>query len=56
LQGIKDFVNIKFSIHNVRENDAVFKNVLNFSGVKSIELDLRHTIIDRMHRLWEVLP
>ena len=28
--------------------DAVFKNVLNFSGVKSIELDLRHTIIDRM--------
>ena len=28
--------------------EAIFKNVLNFSGVKSIELDLKHTIIDRM--------
>ncbi|CAC9652869.1 pentapeptide repeat-containing protein [bacterium endosymbiont of Bathymodiolus sp. 5 South] len=42
-----DFIATRFS-KKVDFTSAIFNNVLNFSGVKSIDIDLKHAIIDRI--------
>jgi hypothetical protein len=45
--GRVDFIATRFS-KKVDFTSAIFNNVLNFSGVKSIDIDLKHAIIDRI--------